>query len=250
MDEHEARRRHAASFGDAAESYDRGRPAYPEAAVDWLLPARGVPLRVLDLGAGTGKLTRQLMGRGLDVVAVDPSPGMLDRARHACPGATVLAGSAEAIPLDAGSVDLVVVAQAWHWFDPERAVPEVARVLKPGGRLGLLWNCRDPRRDGWTADLARLMGRLGSLEDNSDDPPVGPPFGAVARQDVPWSQPITADALVDLVASRSYVIVLPPDERGRVGDAVRAIAAREPGFAAGGRVPMPYVTRCSRADLA
>ncbi len=250
MGESDAKLLHAASFGAAAEAYDRGRPAYPEAALDWLLPAGGGPLRVLDLGAGTGKLTRQLASRGLDVVAVDPSPGMLDQLRRTSPGVTALAGSAEALPLDAGSVDLVVVAQAWHWVDPHRAVPEVARVLKPGGRLGLLWNCRDPRRDGWTADLARLMGRLGGMEDNSDDPPVGPPFGAVARHDVPWSQPMTAEGLVDLVASRSYVIVLPPDERARVLDAVRAIAAGVPGFAAGGRVPMPYVTRCSRADLA
>ena len=250
MGEDGAKLLHAASFGAAAEAYDRGRPAYPEAALDWLLPAGGRPLRVLDLGAGTGKLTRQLAGRGLDVVAVDPSPGMLDQLRRASPGIPALVGSAEAIPLDAGSVDLVVVAQAWHWMDPVRAVPEVARVLKPGGRLGLLWNCREPRQNGWTADLARLMGRLGWMEDNSDDPPVGPPFGALARHDVAWSQPVTAEGLLDLVASRSYVIVLPPDERARVLDAVRAIAADEPGFAAGGQVPMPYITRCSRADLA
>lgn len=250
MIEHEARPAHAASFGAAAEAYERGRPAYPEAALDWLLPPAGARPRVLDLGAGTGKLTRQLAARGLDVVAVDPSTGMLDQLRRACPGVTALAGSAEAIPADAASFDLVVVAQAWHWVDPVRAVPEVARVLKPGGRLGLLWNCREAQREGWTADLAALMHSLGAMEDNSADPPVGPPFGPVARHDVPWSQPITGEALVDLVASRSYVIVLPPEEKARVLAAVRGIVAREPGFAAGGSLPMPYVTRCSRADLA
>ncbi len=250
MQADEARRRHAGAFGAAAEAYERGRPAYPEAALDWLLPrAPAARLRVLDLGAGTGKLTRQLAARGLDVVAVDPSAGMLDQLRAACPEVTALAGSAEAIPLEAGSVDVVLVAQAWHWVDPAVAVPDVARVLRPGGRLGLLWNCRD-EREGWTRELGRLMASLGSMEDDSDAPPVGPPFGPVERHDVSWSNPITVDGLVDLVASRSYVIVLPPDARGRVLDQVRAIAARAPGFAGGGRVPMPYVTRCSRADLA
>jgi SAM-dependent methyltransferase len=241
---------HAGSFGVAAAAYERGRPAYPEAALDWLLPSSPArPLRILDLGAGTGKLTRQLVARGLDVVAVDPSEGMLDELRRRTPDVEALTGTAESIPLPDASVDVVLVAQAWHWVDPRVAVLEVARVLKPGGRLGLLWNCRE-ESEGWTRDLGRLMGRLGFIEDNSRNPPVGSPFGAVERHDVPWVNPITADALVDLVASRSYIIVLPPDERGRVLDEVTAITAREPGFRAGGLVPMPYVTRCSRADLA
>ncbi|MGI3902603.1 MAG: class I SAM-dependent methyltransferase [Janthinobacterium lividum] len=249
---HSTTRLHAGSFGAAAAAYQRGRPAYPEAALDWLLPEGGsqgaAPIRVLDLGAGTGKLTQQLVARSLDVVAVEPSEAMLSELRRSLPDVEARAGSAEAIPCPDETVDVVLVAQAWHWVEPRVAVPEVARVLKPGGRLGLIWNCRQ-ESEGWTGDLGRLMGHLGSMEDNSRNPPVGPPFGAIERQDFRWSNPITLEALVDLVASRSYVIVLPDEERRKVLDEVRAIAAREPGFAEGGLVPMPYVTRCSRAIL-
>ena len=238
---------HAASFDAAAEVYARGRPAYPEAALDWLLPER--VSRVLDLGAGTGKLTRQLATRGLEVVAVDPSDAMLDQLRRALPDTTALRGTAEAIPLPSGSMDAVLVGQAWHWVDPARAVPEVARVLKPGGRLGLVWNHRDERR-GWTRDLGAVLARWGTMDDDSLDPPVGPPFRPVERLDIAWSSPITAAGLLDLVASRSYVIVLPDDEKAAVLDAVRGVIAGESGFADGQSVPMPYVARCSRADLA
>ena len=238
--------RHAASFDAAADAYERGRPSYPEAALDWLLPPGA--RRVLDLGAGTGKLTRQVAARGLDVVAVDPSEAMLDRLRLAVPGVTALRGTAEAIPLPSGSVDVALVAQAWHWVDPALAVPEVARVLKPGGRLGLLWNHRD-ESEGWTRKLGALLARLGSMEDGSLAPPVGPPFGPVERCDLRWSQPVDAAALLDLVASRSYFIVLPEAEKAPVLDDVRALIAREPGFDRRGSVPMPYVTRCWRADL-
>jgi SAM-dependent methyltransferase len=119
----------AASFGAAADAYERARPSYPEAAIDWLLPRSA--RRILDLGAGTGKLTRQIRARGVDVVAVEPSEGMRTRFSRGLPDVPVFAGSAEAIPLEDASVDAVVVGQAWHWFDPARAVPEVARVLNP-----------------------------------------------------------------------------------------------------------------------
>ncbi len=130
--------RHAAqanSFGVAASVYERARPDYPEAAVDWLLPS-GSP-RVLDLGAGTGKLTRMIAAGGAEVTAVDPSAGMLERLRRALPDVPALTGTAEQIPLDDGAVDAVLVGQAWHWVDVSRASAEVARVLRPGGRLGL-----------------------------------------------------------------------------------------------------------------
>ncbi len=246
MAEPNLRRCHAGSFGAVAEAYERARPSYPAAALDWLLPPGAA--RVLDLGAGTGKLTRALAGRGLDVVAVEPDGGMRDALRRVLPNVPVLDGAAERIPLDAASVDAVLVAQAWHWVDPARAVPEVARVLKPGGRLGLLWNCRD-EHDGWTRALGAILHRVGFMEDGSRDPPVGPPFGPVERRDVAWSTPVTAEGVLDLVRSRSYLIVLPPSDAEAVLDEVRAVLAREPGFADGGRIAMPYVTRCSRATL-
>jgi ubiquinone/menaquinone biosynthesis C-methylase UbiE len=152
----EQSRERSLSFGEEAAAYERGRPSYPPEAIDWLLPpgARDV----LDLGAGTGKLTVRLVERGLDVVAVDPIPEMLEVLRRSLPDTPALLGSAEEIPLPDASVDSVLVAQAWHWFDPERAVSEVARVLRPGGRIGLVWNVRD-ERSGWVKDLGRIIGK-------------------------------------------------------------------------------------------
>ena len=151
----EARRREqATSFGAAAGAYERGRPPYPAEAIDWLLPPGAA--RVLDVGAGTGKLTRELAARGLDVVAVEPLPGMREQLARAVPGVPVHPGTAEDIPLPDGSVDAVLAAQAWHWVDQARAVPEVARVLVPGGQLGLVWNMRDDRAD-WVAQLSQIL---------------------------------------------------------------------------------------------
>src|ERR1700759_5867639 len=131
------------SSGSAPAAYERGRPSYPPEAIDWLIP-RGAR-QVLDLGAGTGKLTPRLVERGLDVVAVDPIPDMLEVLRTSLPETRALLGTAEDIPLEDNSVDAVLVAQAWHWVDPERAVPEVARWCRPGGRLGLGWKTRAGR---------------------------------------------------------------------------------------------------------
>ena len=130
------------SFGSEAAAYERGRPSYPPEAIDWLLPAGARD--VLDLGAGTGKLTTRLVERGLDVVAVDPIAEMLEMLRKSLPDTPALLGTAEEIPLADNSVDAVLVAQAWHWFNPERAIPEVARVLRPGRTTG--FGVEHPRR--------------------------------------------------------------------------------------------------------
>jgi len=151
---------------------------------------------VLDLGAGTGKLTRQLRDRGLDVVAVEPSEGMREQLARAVPGAAVYAGSAEQIPLPDHSVDAVLVAQAWHWVDRGRAVPEVARALVPGGRLGLVWNIRDERED-WVAELGRILHDPGDHH-RGDRGIVGPPFGPVEHRDVEWTHRLSRDELIDL----------------------------------------------------
>src|SRR5437764_4525363 len=179
-------RQQANSFGAVADVYERGRPSYPAEAIDWLVPAHAQ--RVADIGAGTGKLTRQRGEGGLDMIAVEPSAGMREELRRAAPGVPVVAGTAEQIPLADGAVDLVIVAQAWHWVDPERAVPEVARVLAPGGRLALLWNIRDERTD-WVAELTRIIHTPDHADNGSLAPVVGPPFGPAARFDVEWSPP-------------------------------------------------------------
>ncbi|MGY4710302.1 class I SAM-dependent methyltransferase [Mycolicibacterium sp. CBM1] len=232
------------SFGSEAAAYERGRPSYPPEAIDWLLPpgARDV----LDLGAGTGKLTTRLVERGLDVVAVDPLAEMLELLSSALPGTPALLGTAEQIPLPDNSVDAVLVAQAWHWFDPQRAVAEVARVLRPGGRLGLVWNARDERL-GWVKDLGRIIGHENAhLNDGTTLPE---PFTDVARHHVEWTSYLTPQALIDLVASRSYCITSPADVRNRTLDEVRELLATHPALANSTGLALPYITVCIRATL-
>jgi SAM-dependent methyltransferase len=204
--------------------------------------------RVLDLGAGTGKLTRQLAGRGLDVVAVEPSPQMLEQLTAALPHVDARAGSAEAIPAVDHSFDAVLVAQAWHWVDPQRAAPEIARALRPRGRLGLVWNLRDERRD-WVAQLGRLMHRGDEQGMRSDAPTVGAPFGPLERHDVRWEHPSSRQGILDLVASRSYVITLPETSRQTLLAAVSDLLDNHPDLRGRSNIPVPYLTRSSRTEV-
>jgi SAM-dependent methyltransferase len=244
----ETRRTQAASFGAAADAYERGRPPYPPEAIDWLLPADA--MQVLDLGAGTGKLTRQLAARGLDVTAVEPSEGMRGQLDRAVPGVRALAGTGERIPLPHSSVDAVLVAQAWHWVDPALAVPEVARVLRPGGRLGLLWNVRDERTD-WVAGLGMLLRRIDGAHVSSSvsaAPQAGPPFGPLERRDFEWVHHLSPDALIDMVVSRSYVITMAAADREKLLNELRHLMRTHPALAGAGEIAMPYVTRCWRTQ--
>jgi SAM-dependent methyltransferase len=233
------------SFGPQAAAYERGRPSYPPEAIDWLLPTGARD--VLDLGAGTGKLTTRLVERGLNVVAVDPLAEMLEVLCQSLPDTPALLGSAEEIPLADNSVDAVLVAQAWHWFNPQRALPEVARVLRPGGRLGLVWNTRDERL-GWVRELGRIIGR--------DDDPVRDkvtlpePFTGSERHQVEWTSYLTPQALIDLVASRSYCITSPAEVRTKTLDQVRQLLATHPVLANSGGLALPYITVCVRASSA
>lgn len=235
----------ALSFGLAAAAYERGRPSYPGQAVDWLLPPGAS--RVADVGAGTGKLTRLLRERGLEVTAVEPLRQMRGELVRAVPGVAVLAGTAEEIPLPDQSVDAVVLAQAWHWVDPGRALPEVARVLAPGGQLGLIWNVRD-ERVGWVAELGRIMGSDGE-PGHDRSPALGPPFRPPERLAVRWVSHLTRDALLDLVASRSYVITRPPAEQAAILAKVRRLTWTHPALAGAPGIALPYVTLCTRARL-
>ncbi|WP_067499800.1 class I SAM-dependent methyltransferase [Actinoplanes sp. TFC3] len=232
----------ALSFGAAASQYERGRPPYPSQALDWLLPA-GRP-KVLDLGAGTGKLTRQIAARGLDVTAVDPSAEMLDQLRAVLPGVPTHVGTAEAIPLPDHSLDAAVCAQAWHWVDPHRAIPELARVLSPGATLALIWNLRDERTD-WVRRLGEIIGS----PEMERDARMNPPFGPVERRDFPWTHRLTADQLLDMVASRSYIILLSDTDRAAVLDEVRTLTRTHPDLAGRPEFELPYITECARASL-
>jgi SAM-dependent methyltransferase len=233
---------HALSFGTAAATYERGRPPYPAAALDWLLPPGAT--KVIDLGAGTGKLTRQIAARGHGVTAVEPSDGMRAELTRVLPDVPAVAGTAEQIPLPDHSAGAVLCAQAWHWVDPARAVPEVARVLAPGGRLGLIWNLRDERED-WVRRLGEIIHSPELYR--QDD--IGEPFGPTETRTFGWTHEIDPNRLLDLVASRSYVIMLPRDERTAVLDEVRDLVATHPDLAGRESFALPYVTQCARADL-
>lgn len=238
---------HAESFGSAVDAYERGRPSYPSAAVDWLLPP-GAQTAV-DLGAGTGQLTRLLTAYNLDVVAVEPSGEMRKKLSTTLPTSIrPLAGRAEQIPLPDSSVDVVLVAQAWHWVDVELAVPEIARILTPGGRLGLLWNIRDERVD-WVAELGRIMHGGGAQSLNSDNPMVGSPFGPIQRFDVEWTAHLDPATLIDMVASRSYVITSRDVQRVATLGAVRELLNTHPQLRGSPTIEMPYITRSSRTEL-
>jgi SAM-dependent methyltransferase len=241
----EQARQRSLSFGEEAAAYERGRPSYPPEVIDWLLPSGARD--VLDLGAGTGKLTIRLVERGLHVVAVDPIQEMLEVLSGSLPAVPALLGTAEEIPLPDDSVDSVLVAQAWHWFDPERAIKEVARVLRPGGRLGLVWNTRDERL-GWVKDLGRVIG-------HEDDPfnqrvTLPAPFTDVERHQLEWTSYLTPQALIDLVASRSYCITSPTEVRTRTLERVRELLATHPALANATGLALPYVTVGIRATLA
>lgn len=243
-DRHTAER--ARSFGAAADEYERARPTYPDAAVDWLVPADAPT--VLDLGAGTGKLTRSLASRGLDVIAVEPLAEMRAILQRQLPGVRALAGSAESIPLEDASVDAVTVAQAWHWVDPARALPEVARVLRPGGALCLVWNRRDQGPD-WMGALSDVMGSSDADLMHMDEVAIGAPFGPTETFVCAWRRPMDLEMLLDMVRSRSYVITAQPARQLEILDGVRALIESRPELSGGAGFEMPYRTYCFRAAL-
>ncbi|MEV5719735.1 class I SAM-dependent methyltransferase [Amycolatopsis mediterranei] len=224
--EPDARQRHASSFGTAAADYAEHRPDYSPAAVEWALEAAPGP-RVLDLGAGTGKLTGTLVALGVDVIAVEPDPAMLAELRRALPAVRALAGSAEAIPLPDASVDAVLAGNALHWFDLAVAGPEMGRVLAPGGVLAGLWNVLDDRV-GWVAGLERISGSavIGPRDTFSSwraaTAGLAGRFGAPEQAEFPHGQRRTADSLVATLATRAGVLVMPAREREATLGRIRA----------------------------
>ena len=234
---------HSSSFGAAAVAYAEHRPDYAPAAVRWALePAPGP--RVLDLGAGTGKLTGTLFASGANVVAVEPDPAMLTELRRALPAVRALPGRAEAIPLPDASVDAVLAGNALHWFDMAVAGPEIARVLAPGGILAGLWNVLDNRVD-WIAGLERVSGSaavgprdtLSSWRAATADlylPNSGrAEFGSPEQAEFPHGQCRTADSLVATLATRAGLLVMPEQEREARLGRIRAFLASRPETASG-----------------
>lgn len=227
------------SFADVVDAYERGRPGYPDEAVRWLVGDD--PVDVVDLGAGTGKLTRSLVALGHRVTAIEPLAEMRAELAKVIPGARALDGSAEKIPLPNGSADVVVSAQAFHWFDHPVAVPEIARVLRARGRLALVWNVRDDR-DPWMERLSTIIGNE-SGETLTIITESGL-FGPLETATFSFEQVLDRKGLLDLVLSRSYLAKLTPPERQPVLDAVAALYDETAG--ADG-VRLAYVTDCYRA---
>lgn len=239
--------------GTTAEVYERGRPDYAGSAVDFVLaPVRDRPgLRALDLGAGTGKLTRLLTGRGVDTVAVEPAAGMREVLARLVPAAAVLPGSAEAIPLPDGSVDVVVAGQAFHWFERDVALPEIVRVLRPGGVLGIFYNARDDRV-AWVRALSEILGETADHASATRDdrpPDLGPWFGPAEVHRTSHEQPLDARSLVDLVGSRSYSILMAPAEREQLLGQVAELARSHPALVGRQHFAMPYVATAERHAL-
>lgn len=220
--------------------YERVRPGYPAEAVRWLVPPDARV--VVDVGAGTGKFTRQLTAPGRRLIAVEPSRRMLEQLRSAQPSVDARLGPAERLPVADGSVDAVTFAQSWHWTEHAAASREAGRVLRPGGVLGLVWNLRDERVD-WVRRFGRAMhadgdGYAGGLE----APDVRAPFGAPERAEFPWASSLSRDQVLDLVRSKSYFILMPPARQKATLAAVNRLVDTHPALAGREAFELPYVT--------
>lgn len=240
------------SFGAAARLYDRVRPSYHEDAIRWAL---GEPSgTVVDLGAGTGILSRQLVSLGHRCVPVEPDPAMREqcdkrlRELRGSAAPTAVAGAAESIPLPDGSADAVVAGQAYHWFDPTAAHPEIARVLRPGGVFAPLWNIRDEAQP-WVAELTRVLRSQDGSGIHVGWQGINPgerftvPEQAIFR----FAVPHTPDSLIELLRSRSYYLTGTPQTRAALEQGLRELLTGHPDLAGRDRIDLPYFTVAYRA---
>jgi SAM-dependent methyltransferase len=239
----------ALGFEAAAERYERGRPTYPDDAVAFLIRTLEIGERtdVVELGAGTGKFTELIVPTGARIVAVEPVSAMRQALERNCPTVTVLDAMAEEIPLAEASADAVVAAQAFHWFDADRALHEIHRVLRPDGALGLIWNVRDEATD-WSERLTAIFDRL-----SGDGPRYRDMrwrgaitrtelFGPLHHQLAYQVQKLTREQFVDRVLSVSYVASAPDDERERVIAEVEEMLDTDPELRGRDEILMPYRT--------
>lgn len=236
---------HAAArgFDRQADAYDRGRPGYPAEAIEFVIETLriGPDATIVDLAAGTGKITRDLVPTGAELIAIEPVAGMREVLSRSLPDVRVADGTAESLPLDDASVDGVVVAQAFHWFDGPRALAELARVLRPGGRLAVVFNVRD-ERDPVQAALERVWEpyrgdtpthRTGAWQ-RAFEP--AEPFTPLAHGAFRNEQRVSSDQLVDRVVSVSFIATLDGAQRAAVEAEVRSLLADE------AEVVLPYST--------
>jgi SAM-dependent methyltransferase len=220
-------------YGAAADVYARGRPSYPTDAVGWLLESMAVEggREVVEIGAGTGKFTAELIARALPVVAVEPVPAMRERLASLGPGVRVIDAVAESLPFASGTIAALVASQSLHWFDVDRALAEFDRVLAPGGSVGLVWNFRDVDV-AWQRELDDLLSSLrGAAVPHSRDgrwerAVAGSRFDVVDSESWRWSATTDLEGVLDRVRSVSYVATLSDAQRAETDDLVRQIVAR------------------------
>ena len=235
----------ASGFEAAAAAYEMARPGYPDEALALLVEEFGLGegMVVCDLGAGTGKLTRRLLDTGAEVVAVEPVEGMRKQLAAVLAGVEAVDGTAEAIPRADASIDLLTVAHAFHWFDAPAALREIARVLRPGGGLALLWNERD-ESSAWVAEMSRIIKwheRTVSRYQHVNWATVvedSGRFDVLQERTVRWDQMMTSEVLGERVRSISYIAVMPLPERERLVAEVVSLVSRLPE-----PFPMPYTCR-------
>ena len=242
------RRQHlAGAFMEGGGHYHRIRPGYPEGSLDWLTEGAIGPLvDVLDVGAGTGKYTRLLAECGWNVTALDPSADMLAELAKELPAATTMVGTAENLQLPACSMDLVVAAQAWHWCDPLAASTAIARVLRPGGTLGLVWNQLDVALP-WVHRLARIM-HAGDVHKPDFYPRIGPEFAPAKAHTTRWVQTVTPAEIMELAKSRSYYLKAEASTRAKVMGNLQWYLFEHLGHAPEAEVELPYLTQTWRTQ--
>lgn len=245
---HNRRHELGQSFQDGGEHYDRVRPGYPAGSADWLIGNVGMTAGAADaadIGAGTGKFTALLVERGLGVSAVDPSTDMLAQLRRTLPGVIAFEGTAEATGLADAAFDVVSVAQAWHWCDPRLASTELARILRPGGVLGLIWNQLDTSVP-WVHRLSRIM-HAGDVHKPDFRPAVGPEFAGLESHLTRWEDPVTTIDIVELAKSRSYYLAAAESTRAKVRANLDWYLHEHLAHSGGEVIGLPYRTQTWRA---
>lgn len=242
----------SAGFGGEADAYERSRPSYPPDAVAWLLDHLGVGPGsvVVDLAAGTGKFTRLLASTAADVIAVEPVQGMHRVLHEVLPGVPLIAGTAEALPVATSSVDAVSIAQAFHWFDAGLAFAELARVLRPAGAVGIVWNARDRSVD-WVDRVWAIMDEVEKRapwrdHENWRDSVFGEPPGFLPVEAATFRHEhlTTPEGVIDRIRGVSHVAVLPPAEKDAVLARVHDVLASHPETRAHRELRIPYRVDC------
>jgi ubiquinone/menaquinone biosynthesis C-methylase UbiE len=263
-------KRRSGSFGDVASMYERFRPGPPSAAIQWMLPDSATS--VVDLGAGTGLMTKDLLGRVDRVIAIEPDDRMRAILSSNLPEVTALRGTGESLPIDTSSVDVVLASASWHWMDPDQTLQEAARVLVPGGALGVVWTGPDP--EGPFISQAQAM--LSEMSSDSVEPTTGPgsdpdlgsvvmdtenriesvlyiphdsPFAQPEHQVLTWVVALTADELIGLLGTFSWIITMPDERRTHVVSEARRILGDGLGISGDVTVDVQYRSEAWRTRL-